>query len=211
MSTLRKTVLLAGVGLAMAAIAAPAGAQANGPFWYIDDEDNSETLVGGMSEKETFVAHGNLEFDFGGLVNASCGVDVHGYVWNGSAAGEGEIDGAQFTPPCSTPSECEIEKIDSTEPIVEPWHVFLTEKDGIDIEEVTFTLTFSNSQSCKKLNLTELSVAGTITGTFPAGESCIEYGNSGDLTTEGEEPFEVALTGTLCTTAGKGGRLTVHF
>lgn len=203
MSTIRKMLLLTYVALAVAAFAVPAAAQAKGPFWYVDDEGGLATPVGGKAEKETFTGHGTLSFNFGGYSVNECGVDTHGYVWNGPERGEGEIDEVEFTAPCAVGVECEV-KIHASVTAGPPWKIKLTSPDGVDFESVT--LTFTYSKTCEP-SISNGSISGTLTGTFPSG-NCAEYSKSGDLFTEDEESTEVTVTGSLCMTAKNGEPIT---
>ena len=198
----RAVATLAALACAAIAFAIPAMAHAKGPYWYID-EGGIQRKVGGPEERETFVAHGEVTFSAGELYSDTCAVDTHGYVWNGEAIGEGGIDGVKVTTPCTGTGVCAIQKVDSN--IVGPWEIVPTFPDGLDIYNVT--LTFTYGPTCPLG--TEVSAAGTLTATYPSEGPCIEFNNSGDLESETEEPFEISLSGGLCTTLQGEGTLTL--
>ncbi len=186
----RKMLCLLVALAAMGALAAPAMAQAEGPFWYV----NGEKLEG----EEQLELDGTLEFsrplsESFTFVMAKCEVSLGGTIENGEEAAEGEIYNFVLnTHPCSTNLPgCTSLVLPNL-----PWSIAANET-GVDLSEVAFTVSFDNVCSEAYGIPKKRSVSGTLQGQWNNEGSCLEYVNAGSLVLTGtEEP--VLSDGGLC-------------
>jgi hypothetical protein len=165
MTNLRRLVLSAIAGAAIVAFAAPAFAQAEGPYWHV-----SGSKVGGMSEQQSVTPSGELIFHMPHFnVYVTCEVKTgSGKIWNGTV-GEGTMT---ITPgSCNTNVGCtavvNAKGSNWPMPTSGPQDVFL-QKSGYTVEY---------KGSCGLVTGVPVSVEGSsLKGTFEnGGGGCIQY------------------------------------
>lgn len=178
----RKTLSLAGLAMALIALAVPAAAQAEGPFWW-EDHGGKEIF---LEEPKEAGPQPELTFTFkGGLTVGPCTWGPKtlwaGLLFNTPEVGEGKIYEGGFEGACAT-------SIPGCTVTVTPefnWLLKLRKVGGKPLVDLTgVKLKFVPGAGCGGLQ--PATAEGTLTGEFDNKESRIVFNKAGDLTAGGQ-------------------------
>lgn len=186
----RRIVALAGLALALMALASPAAAQAEELFWWEDDMEEEifleEPKPAEPRAKLTFTVHIPPERK---LVIGTCTAVANpwgGLLYN-TETGEGKFYEGTFEAPCPT------NEAGCTITVTPQFNWFLDLKEVGGKPKVNFTevgLKFVPGAGCAGLP-PEASAAGTVTGEFDNTDSRIVFTKAGGLTVGGLVQVEV--------------------
>ncbi|HEY6730653.1 MAG TPA: hypothetical protein VI039_06470 [Solirubrobacterales bacterium] len=151
--------------------------------------------IGGPESPTTVGLHGELRSTINGFSTGPAKVDGHGNLWNGIAMGEGEITSFTFTGELpATPGLPESCKATGTAAVDPPWKLTLT-TDILD--DLTAHFTYHYNAVCQALGFPAMATIKGVATAEMAG-NCLQFSNSGDLTTGFNVP--VTLNGQICLT-----------
>ncbi len=193
----KKMMMLLLTALALTAIAvAASAAQANGLFWYDDDEEFSPSLenkkeVEPFGEISLLVGEPPTQFVVG-----PCKLKFKGFLYNGNEAGEGEITQvAEGAGACSTNlAGCAVQE--STFGNF-PWSVAIDENGEVAIAGIEIEQHFSKGCGIFGVPST-VTTEGTATGLFSSYitegnvPATLKFEESGDLTAAGVGPIDLS-------------------
>jgi hypothetical protein len=204
MTQLRRLALLATALAAMLAVAGPAVAQAEGPYWYVGNEK-----VGEEEEKQQFEATGSMMWELWGssVTVGPCTVEASGHIWNGESGGEGQIDSFETIGPCYSNSfgtKCEQAEFGSS--FAEgPWPLALTESEGQEVDISGFNVaTIFKGCPGSYPNGIPISWSGTLDGSWNDLSGAIEYSHAGSL----KGPSGNTYTNGSLELSAEGGEIT---
>lgn len=175
MQTRSRWSLLFGV-MAMFLLAAPAMAQAVGPYWY----DNQE-LIGEKAEEQPIVLNGTVSVNISGSpVVAKCETEGSGFIWNEGISGEGTVYASAWGPcPTNLPG-CTMSATNSTELPETEWPITTAvgeESPEVSIEEIAVNLI--GSEFCKTTyGLWGFGFSGTLVGEYNNKTHLLEFINA---------------------------------
>jgi hypothetical protein len=198
MNKVRTMLLLMGAALAVVAFAAPAVAQAEGPFYYLGESEESlgeehlegEAVKGGEGGQGWTLTMSN------GMTLGPCDFSAKFQVWNDGGGGQTSFTNMTFSTPCPTSVKgCEVT---AASPAGMPWAGKLVYVAGVPTDEIgtkAKPMTFSYTLDAGCGLLKNVVVTATATGPVPAtstGGGCFKFDKAGNFTLSVK-----SLTGTL--------------
>jgi hypothetical protein len=181
--------------VAAVALAVPTAAQAEGPFWYV----NNQKLAG----VEEFSAEGELSFKVplgeSSFQVGPCQAQVGGTLANDAKAAAGTVNGLTMSTPCGTSLfGCYVS---SVKPTNLPWSI-AAEAGKVVMQDLA--LNVATMGMCKIYGVPSNSfLKGPLRGGWRGETECLEYKEAGELLVVGPEK-PVYTNGDLCLSVPKG-------